>query len=248
MNQLPPRVMFFGGLIGGVLVLCTVGFFILLGMVLSGSGISLGSGGGDKVAAEPSAPSAPDGAGQPSFNKPASVSGDDHVRGNKDAKVTLIEYSDLQCPFCQRFHSVAKQLVDQSGGKVRWVYRSYPLSQIHPLAQKSAEASECVASLKGNDAYWNFVDAVFAGQSGLSEAMLLDTGAKIGVNRSALDNCLKSGKFTARVAATQADGDKSGVQGTPATFVMAADGSFEVIPGALPYEAAKAYVDRALAK
>lgn len=88
------------------------------------------------------------------------VTDGDHVRGNKDAKVTLIEYSDYECPFCIRFHPTTLQLMEQYEGDLNWVYRHFPLEAIHPSARALAEASECVAQVAGNDAFWAFTDAV----------------------------------------------------------------------------------------
>lgn len=85
----------------------------------------------------------------------------DHVNGDRNAKVLLVEYSDFQCPFCQRFHPTTKQVLDQYGKDVALVYRHYPLDQIHPFARPTAEASECVAEIGGNDAFWKFTDTVF---------------------------------------------------------------------------------------
>lgn len=252
MNGIPPQILFWGGLIGGVLAVCTIGFFILLGMMLGGK--SLGSAGvdGGSLANNNAAPSAPanPSAPQPSagFKKPAAVSGDDHILGNRNAKVTMVEFSDYQCPFCQRVHSTLERVVNESGGKVRWIYRHFPLSSIHPMAQKAAEASECVASLRGNDAYWKYSTELFAKQAQLSESLFADAAAGVGVNKSAFESCLKSGKFATKVAAMQRDGEQSGVEGTPATFVLAPDGSFEVVPGAQPFENIKQIVDRALQK
>jgi len=85
----------------------------------------------------------------------------DHILGEREAQVYLIEYSDFQCPFCQRFHPVTKQVLEEYDGEVSVVYRHFPLDQIHPLARGAAEASECAAELGGNEAFWGFVDAAF---------------------------------------------------------------------------------------
>ncbi len=78
----------------------------------------------------------------------------DHIRGNPDAPVTLVEYSDFECPFCKRFHPTVKRIVDEYGGRVRWVYRHFPLDEIHPVkARREAAAAECAAELGGNDAF-----------------------------------------------------------------------------------------------
>ncbi len=244
MNSLPPKVLFIGGLVGGIMTLCTIGFFILLGMMVSGKSIgSLAKAPVANVAAP-----TPDAAAPTPAGKPAAVTADDHILGNKNAKVTLIEYSDFQCPFCSRFAPVALQLVNDSQGKVALVYRNFPLESIHPMAFKSAVAAECVASLRGNDVYWKYHTDLFNNQGALSDQMLTNTAVKLGVNKAQFETCINSKKFDAKIKATEAEGESIGVQGTPATFVVAADGSSELIPGALPLEQAKVYVDRALAK
>lgn len=85
----------------------------------------------------------------------------DHVRGNRNAKVFLIEYSDFQCPYCKRFHPTAQQVLKNYAEDVAWVYRHYPLDQIHPYARPAAVASECVTEIGGEEAFWKFADAVF---------------------------------------------------------------------------------------
>lgn len=91
-------------------------------------------------------------------NMPA-VTNDDHIRGNKDARIKLVEYSDFECPFCQRFHPTMQQVMDKYGDQVAWVYRHFPLS-FHPEAQKAAEASECVAANGGD--FWDYADTLFS--------------------------------------------------------------------------------------
>jgi len=88
------------------------------------------------------------------------VSAADHLRGNPDAKVILVEYSDFECPFCERFHPTMTQVMAEYGDKIAWVYRNFPLS-FHPNAQKSAQAAECVSQLTDNQTYWQYVDALF---------------------------------------------------------------------------------------
>jgi hypothetical protein len=86
------------------------------------------------------------------------VTESDHIYGNKDAEVTIVEYSDYECPFCKQFSPTLKKIVDESNGTVRWVYRHYPL---HQHSFEKLVAAECVAKLKGNDAFWQYGDLLF---------------------------------------------------------------------------------------
>lgn len=90
------------------------------------------------------------------------VNDSDHLLGNPNAPVLMVEYSDLECPFCQRFHPTMKQALDEYEGQIAWVYRHFPLDALHPNARKAAEASECVAKVAGNDKFWEFIDELIA--------------------------------------------------------------------------------------
>lgn len=93
----------------------------------------------------------------------APVTSEDHIRGNPNAPVKIVEYSDMECPFCRRFHTTMKQVMDGYGkdGKVVWVYRHLPLDSIHSKARPEAVAAECADELGGNDAFWTFIDRFF---------------------------------------------------------------------------------------
>ncbi|OIO55171.1 hypothetical protein AUJ46_01840 [Candidatus Peregrinibacteria bacterium CG1_02_54_53] len=139
----------------------------------------------------------------------------DHIRGSTNADIAVIEYSDFECPFCQRVHPTMKQLLEQNTGKIMWVYRHYPLS-FHPQAEPAAIASECVNELGGNTAFWKFADAVFEGGSFDFPAI----AQKIGINADALQTCIDSGKYKAQVQEQLSQGSASGIQGTPGTIVL----------------------------
>ncbi|MCA9363168.1 thioredoxin domain-containing protein [Candidatus Kaiserbacteria bacterium] len=87
------------------------------------------------------------------------VTESDNIKGNPDAGIVIVEYSDFDCPFCTRFHATMNQVVKEYDGEVAWVYRHFPLEQLHPNAKSVAIASECVAKLEGNDAFWKFADS-----------------------------------------------------------------------------------------
>lgn len=236
---------------------------IVIALVMFGAGFFGGSiwtenkilknGGGSAVAAAPSVPSQPGGPTAPQQPKPAGdvpkVTEADHTRGNKNAKLTLVEYSDFECPFCARFHPTMQQVMKEYGDKVKWVYRHYPLS-FHPNAQKAAEGSECVAKLGGNDAFWKYGDALFAENDKLggklSPESITTAAQASGVNQDAFKKCLDSGEMAQKVKDDMAGGTTAGVSGTPGTIIINKDGKTELISGALPFEQIKQAIDRNL--
>lgn len=190
-----------------------------------------------------------DSTAQPKAGKIKPITDADHIRGNKNAKLTLVEYSDLECPFCKRFHPTMQELLKTYGDKIRWVYRHYPLS-FHANAQKESEATECVAELGGNDAFWSYVDKMFEKTTSNGTGFALDQlgplAAEVGVNQAEFQTCLDSGKYEKLVKDQIEDGTAGGVSGTPATFVIDSKGNSQIVVGAQPIEAFKTEIDKAL--
>lgn len=166
------------------------------------------------------------------------------VYGNPEAAVTIVEFSDLECPFCARLHTTLKQVVDESNGAVNWEYRHLPLP-MHVNARPAAIASECVARLKGNDAFWQYLDVLFANIGSADAAFLKREAGKLGLTAEAYDACLADTSVAATVDAdTAVVVDRFGGQGTPFSLVVNnSNDSAEVINGALP----KAAWDQAIA-
>ena len=165
----------------------------------------------------------------------------DHVYGNPDALVSLIEYSDFECPYCKRFHPNPKELVDGSDGQVNWIYRHFPLEFHNPLAQLEAEASECADELGGNDAFWQYADLLYertrSNGNGLSPDALVPMAQEIGLDENAFDACLESGRMSARVEEDVIEGGKIGISGTPGNIIINNE-TGDAVPaaGALPTE------------
>lgn len=191
------------------------------------------------------------GEGTAGNEKPQSVSmrpvgSGDHIRGDAKASLTLVEYSDLECPFCKRFHPTMQQVMKEYPGKVRWVYRHFPLAQLHPKAQKEAEASECAA---GQGKFWEFVDRLFEitpSNNGLDPAELPKIAQYINIDVNKFSTCLSSGQYTKKVEADIQDAINAGAQGTPYSVLIDAKGEKTPISGALPYENIKAVIDSKL--
>ncbi len=177
------------------------------------------------------------------------ITDEDHIRGSRNADVILVEYSDFECPFCARFHPTMEQVRAEYGDSVAWVYRHYPLQNLHPNAQKAAEGSECAAKLGGDDAFWAYGDAlidVTTANGRLTPQALKDAATDVGLNASAFSTCLDSGEMADKVAEQQAGGARAGVSGTPGTIVVTADGGQELISGALPFAQVQAVIERYL--
>ena len=149
----------------------------------------------------------------------APVTEDDWVRGDLDkASVVLVEYSDFECPFCQRHHPTMEEVMDTYGDDVAWVYRHFPLS-FHPEAEPSAIASECVGALAGDDAFWTFADAMFENMDDLGDDLYLEQALAVGVNETDFLDCYETEQYLDEVDEDANSGALAGVTGTPATFV-----------------------------
>jgi len=163
------------------------------------------------------------------------VSQNDHIRGDINAPITIIEYSDFECPFCARLHPTLTRVVNDFP-EVRWVYRHYPLSSIHSRAQRASIASECVAKLAGNDAFWQFSDALFNNQRGLGDSLYFSLAEGYGISENALESCMSDKSIASKVNSDLDDAIATGGRGTPHSLIITPNGDAVAVPGALPYE------------
>ena len=157
---------------------------------------------------------------------------DDPIIGNKDAKVTVIEFSDFQCPFCSRFYaqtlpSILKDWVDS--GKAKIYFKHFPLTSIHPNAQKASEATECA---KDQNKFWEMHDKIFENQAAIQIADLKKYAADLKLDTAKFNKCIDDGEKAAAVNADLQEGFANGVTGTPSFFING-----QSIVGAQPYEA-----------
>jgi protein-disulfide isomerase len=158
-------------------------------------------------------------------------------RGPDNATVTIVEFSDFQCPYCGRVVPTVEKLMKDYDGKVRLVFRHFPLS-FHPFAAKAAEAAACAAD---QGKFWQMHDKMFGNQQKLAVEDLKSFAKDVGLDQGKFDKCLDSGEKAPLVSADEKDGEQAGVSATPAFFI---NGIF--INGAVPYEQFKETVDREL--
>lgn len=160
----------------------------------------------------------------------------DPVLGDKDAEISIVEFSDFQCPFCARAADGAVAEFKKSSyfkdGKVNLVYKHFPLNSIHPYAQKAAEASVC-AQEQGK--FWEMHDIIFENQGALDIASLKGYAKKIGLNQAKFDSCLDDGKGSAKVSNDLKQATNAGGQGTPYFVLINEDGKTTAISGAQPW-------------
>ncbi len=138
------------------------------------------------------------------------------VRGNPDAPVMIVEFSDFQCPFCQRAYPVVKQLLAKYPNQVKLAYRDYPLRQIHPQADAAASASRC-AGEQGK--FWQFHDRLFESDLPLDRPSFVEHAAQLGLDAAQFGECLSANQFAALIEQDLQDGNRAGVNGTPAFFI-----------------------------
>lgn len=245
----PSKTSFVFGLVSGVAVISLLTSVWLLS---SGNFVkSAGTTNGTAVIAEaqPTAAVAVAKSKTPTGEVPE-VTDSDHIRGNKDAKVTFIEYSDFECPFCKRFEPTMQQMTKEYGDRVRIVYRHFPLS-FHANAQKEDEASECASDLGGNDAFWKYHDAILerttSNGTGFALDALVPLAKEIGLDETKFKDCLDSGKFAQHVKDDMSGGSAAGVTGTPGSILIDAAGNSQLLFGAIPYATIKSAIDAALA-
>lgn len=166
---------------------------------------------------------------------------DDPVEGPNNAKVTIIEFSDFQCPFCGRFYQQTLPQIEEQyikTGKIKLVFRDFPLS-FHQYAQKASEASEC-ADEQGK--FWEYHDKLFENQQALDVASLKQYAIDLGLDTEKFNSCLDNGEMTAEVQKDFQDGQSYGVSGTPTFFING-----QKIVGAQPFSTFKRVIDAGLA-
>jgi len=156
------------------------------------------------------------------------ISEADHVLGPDDAPITVVEFSDFQCPYCSTFQKTMDTIIKKYPDKIKWVYKHFPLSTIHPNAQPAAEAAECAGE---QNKFWEFGDLLFANQANLSRDTYVNLAQQADLNIDSFTQCLDEEKYKQKISQDYSQGLSLGVQGTPGNIINGT-----LYPGALTVE------------
>ncbi len=226
---------------------------IPLSIIIAGAAIGLGlyfgagSGPSADGLAKNAAPEAP---AVDTSDKINPVTEADWIKGSVDAPVKIVEYSDFECPFCKRHHDTMKTVTEKYGDKVAWVFRQFPLEQLHQKAMPVAIASECVGELGGDTAFWMFTDRYFeetlTNDRTNIETLIPTLVSETGINKTAFTECFETERTKAAVEEDVADAVETGGRGTPWSILIGPDGKTYPINGAQPASVIEQTIEAAL--
>jgi protein-disulfide isomerase len=212
---------------------------VIAGVMVAGA-IYFGGGGTASAVNKPNNPASID---------LAKVTDKDYIVGNRNAPIVIVEYSDIECPFCKVFHNTMKTIVSDYNGQVAWVYRHFPIPQLHKNAMIEAEATECAAEQGGNTAFWNYIDKLFEttnSNDSLDLAQLPIIAGSLGLDVAAFNECLSTNRYASKIQKSVEGAVKAGARGTPYSIIVAKDGTKVVINGAEGVASIKTKIDSLL--
>lgn len=236
-----PKTMFILGLAVGIGSMALLALITVIALLLNGANFNVAKAAANNPGTNPPVADNNNPTDQqPTAGPVPEVTAADHIRGKADAPITIIEYSDYQCPFCQRHEKTMQQVLKDFPNDVRLVYRHFPLSSIHPFAQKASEAAECAGK---QNKFWEMHDQLFLlGESaaGLSLEGMKKLAVDLKLDTNKFNTCLDQGETASIVNQQYQDGGAAGVSGTPANFVNG-----QLLEGALPYDSFKQAIEQA---
>lgn len=163
----------------------------------------------------------------------------DWIRGDlNQAQVIFVEYSDLECPFCKRFHQTMKKAIEKYGPKIAWVYRHFPIETLHSKAMSESIAAECVGLLGGNQAFWQYIDKIFEitpSNDGLDLNLLPQLAKEIGIDLNKFNDCYTKKQTQEKIKTQIKEAVEIGVRGTPFTLILFGDQKIP-LPGHVEFE------------
>jgi len=169
------------------------------------------------------------------------INTNDHIMGDPNAELIVVEYSDSECPYCKVFHNTMTQVVAQSSGKIAWVYKQFPIAGLHPKAFNESLAMECAWEQGANDSFWRYANELFnrtTSNNRLEVSELPKIAKDIGLNLSNFNTCLSTEKYADKVKADMAEGEEAGGRGTPYSVIIAKDNittKMQKSPGAVSF-------------
>ncbi len=177
------------------------------------------------------------------------IDANDHLLGSSDARIVIVEYSDTECPFCKMFHSTMQSIMQEYGSKksVAWVYRHFPITELHSKAPKEAEALECAGELGGNSKFWEYTNKIYSvtpSNDELDPAELSKIATQVGLSSKTFNTCLESGQYAPRVQLDADNAQQLGAIGTPySVLIDTKTGEYYPVDGAYPYNDLKQAID-----
>lgn len=243
-KELPPKTSFVFGIVAALAVIGLISFLVLVGVFLKGGLPVSNNTAADETTSTSNPPQEPN--QLEIVMRP--VTEDDHILGNKNAAITLVEYSDLECPYCKYFYLETKKLLEAYPNDMRLVFRHYPLTSLHSKAKKEAEAAECAAE---QGKFWEYLDKIFEvtpSNNGLSLDDLPKLAQEIGLNKPKFEKCLEDGKYITRVEADIDDANtvSNNAQSTPLSVFITSKGEKFAIPGYVSFEQLKEIMETLL--
>lgn len=230
LSQLPPKFAFWAGVVTTATFFFAVGCVILVVLLVRGVDFSA------KVSTKTTATNTNTAAAAAAATAATKVdlAGVEHMRGTGD--ITIVEFSDTECPFCKQFHETLKETIAAYDGQVKWGYKYFPLS-IHPKATKEAQALECASD---QNKFWEYTDAIYSitpSNNNLEDAQIYTIADTLGLDRTKFDACLTNATHKAEVTADSNEAVALGGRGTPFVLVVDKDGKILAnIPGAVPFD------------
>lgn len=167
---------------------------------------------------------------------PLIITEEDHIIGNKDAKVIIVEYSDTECPFCKMFHDTMKRVIAEKGNEIAWVYRHFPIKS---KSFKESLATECAYEQKGNDGFWQYINTIYEitpSNDGLDPQELYKIAQNMNLNMEQFNTCIDNETYAQKIYSHMSSGDFLEVEGTPTSFILVDGEIVDTIPGAQDYE------------
>jgi len=177
------------------------------------------------------------------------IDANDHILGSSKARILVVEYSDTECPYCKVFHNTMNSIMQEYGkdGQVAWVYRHFPIAELHSKAFKEAVATECASQLGGNSKFWEYINRLYEvtpSNDGLDPKELTSIATQVGLSSVAFNTCLGGGEFDARVKADMQNAQELDAGGTPYSLIVdTKKNEYYPIKGAYPYAQVKQVID-----